>query len=78
MAVHLLNKKQLMKDSTKDIVQGKTKEIQGKLKEATGVLSGSPRLKDEGRAQKVAGKVQNKACLSGWHTAALFWMRDVT
>lgn len=49
-----------MKESTKDRVQGKTREIHGRLKEAAGVLTGSRRLKNEGRAETVAGKVQNK------------------
>jgi len=49
-----------MKDSTKNRVEGKTREIQGTLKEAAGVLTGRRRWKSEGRAEAVAGKVQNK------------------
>jgi uncharacterized protein YjbJ (UPF0337 family) len=48
-----------MKQSTKDRIQGTTKELQGKLKETAGVLTGSRRLKREGRAENFAGKVQN-------------------
>lgn len=51
----------LMKESTKDRVQGKTKEIQGQLKEAAGVLTGSDRLKNRGRTEQLAGKLQKKA-----------------
>jgi len=34
--------------------------MKGKLKEAAGVVTDSPRMKGEGRAEKVAGKVQKK------------------
>ena len=49
-----------MKESTKDTVQGNTKEIKGKIKEAAGVLVGSSKLKNEGQADQLAGKVQKK------------------
>jgi uncharacterized protein YjbJ (UPF0337 family) len=35
-------------------------EIKGKVKEKAGQMTGNPRLEDEGRSQKVAGKVQKK------------------
>ena len=34
--------------------------MKGKLKEAAGVMTDNPRMRDEGRTQKVAGKVQKK------------------
>jgi uncharacterized protein YjbJ (UPF0337 family) len=49
-----------MKNSTKNRVEGKARAIQGTLKEAVGVLAGSRRLKSEGRADAVSGKVQNQ------------------
>jgi len=49
-----------MKNSTKDKMQGGAREIKGKLKEAAGVVTDNPRLKSEGRAEKIAGKVQKK------------------
>ena len=58
--IQLLNQRHLMKKSTKNTVQGKTKEVQGKFKEAAGVLTGNPQLKSEGRAETLAGKVQKK------------------
>jgi uncharacterized protein YjbJ (UPF0337 family) len=49
-----------MKNSTKDKVQGGAREIKGKLKEAAGVVTGNRRLKDQGRREIIAGKVQKK------------------
>jgi len=43
----------------KDLIEGAAKNIGGKLKEAAGKLTGDEKLKAEGRADQVAGKVQN-------------------
>lgn len=42
-----------------DRIEGGAKNIGGKLKEAAGKLTGDEKLKAEGRADQVAGKVQN-------------------
>jgi len=49
-----------MKNSTKDRMQGGAREMKGKLKEAAGVVTGNRRLQDQGRGEKIAGKVQKK------------------
>jgi uncharacterized protein YjbJ (UPF0337 family) len=52
--------RQEMKESTKDTVQGGAKVIKGKVKEAAGALTGSNKLKSEGKSDQIAGKVQKK------------------
>ncbi|CAM2848374.1 CsbD family protein [Brevundimonas diminuta] len=42
-----------------DRIEGAAKNMGGKLKEAAGKLTGDEKLKAEGRADQVAGKVQN-------------------
>ncbi len=42
-----------------DRVEGAAKNIGGNIKEATGKLVGDEKLKAEGRADQVEGKVQN-------------------
>jgi uncharacterized protein YjbJ (UPF0337 family) len=49
-----------MKESTKDKVQGRAREITGKIKEQTGKAIKNPDLEQRGRAEKVAGKFQKK------------------
>jgi uncharacterized protein YjbJ (UPF0337 family) len=49
-----------MKDSTKDKMSGHAKDAKGKVKEAAGKAVGNPRLRDEGRADQVEGKIQKK------------------
>ena len=49
-----------MKTSTQDKVAGTTKDVGGKIKEVAGRATGNPRLQDEGTADRVEGKVQNK------------------
>jgi uncharacterized protein YjbJ (UPF0337 family) len=58
--VSLLKWRNLMKDSTKDKVQGSVHELKGKVKEEVGRATNNPRLEDEGTDEKVAGKVQKK------------------
>jgi len=43
----------------KDRVEGSARNLGGKVKEAAGKLTGDEKLKNEGRADQVAGKVQN-------------------
>lgn len=42
-----------------DRIEGAAKNIGGKIKEAAGKLTGDEKLKAEGRADQVVGKVQN-------------------
>jgi uncharacterized protein YjbJ (UPF0337 family) len=43
----------------KDRLAGAAKQVKGNIKEATGKVTGDAKLKAEGRADKMAGKVQN-------------------
>ena len=43
----------------KDRVEGAGKNVGGKIKEAAGKATGDEKLKREGQADQVAGKVQN-------------------
>lgn len=43
----------------KDRVEGAAKNVGGKLKEAAGKVTGDEKLKREGQADQVVGKVQN-------------------
>lgn len=43
----------------KDRVEGSAKNLGGKIKEAAGKVTGDEKLKREGQADQVAGKVQN-------------------
>ena len=49
-----------MKSSTKDKIEGTTKEATGKLKEKVGGALDDPRMHDRGTVEKVSGKVQKK------------------
>ncbi len=49
-----------MKSSTQDQAEGKFHKVKGKLKEVAGELTDNPKLEDEGTAEKIAGKVQEK------------------
>jgi uncharacterized protein YjbJ (UPF0337 family) len=42
-----------------DRVEGSAKNLGGKIKEAAGKVTGDEKLKREGQADQVAGKVQN-------------------
>ena len=42
-----------------DRIEGAAKNIGGKIKEAAGKITGDEKLKAEGRADQVEGKVQN-------------------
>jgi uncharacterized protein YjbJ (UPF0337 family) len=43
----------------RDRVEGAAKNVGGKVKEAAGKLTGDEKLKREGQADQVTGKVQN-------------------
>ena len=43
----------------KDRIEGSAKQAKGALKEAAGKVTGDSKLKAEGAADKLAGKVQN-------------------
>jgi uncharacterized protein YjbJ (UPF0337 family) len=47
-----------MKGSTRNLVEGKFHEVKGEVKEAFGKAVSSPKVAIEGRAEKIAGKVQ--------------------
>ncbi len=49
-----------MNPSTKDQIAGSVNEAKGKVKETAGHLAGNTRLENEGRSQKLGGKVQKK------------------
>ena len=49
-----------MKSSTKDKVKGTLHEAKGKAKEMAGEITDNPKLKAEGKAENIAGKVQVK------------------
>jgi uncharacterized protein YjbJ (UPF0337 family) len=43
------------------MASGKSDELKGRVKEAAGALSGDEKLKREGRADQVVGKIKQKA-----------------
>jgi len=43
----------------KDRIQGSVEQAKGKMKEVAGKATGDSKLENEGKAQQVAGKVQN-------------------
>ncbi len=43
----------------KDRIQGSIEQAKGKVKEVAGRATGDTKLENEGKAQKIAGKVQN-------------------
>ena len=45
----------------KDRIEGVAKQAKGSVKEALGKVTGDAKLEGEGKAEKVAGKVQNAA-----------------
>jgi uncharacterized protein YjbJ (UPF0337 family) len=48
-----------MKQSTDDKTTGKLHEVNGAIKQKAGELTKNPNLEADGRAEKIAGKVQN-------------------
>jgi len=51
----------------KDRIAGSAKVVKGKIKEAVGKAVGDVKLESEGKADKIAGKVQN--AVGGWKDA---------
>ena len=49
-----------MKPSTQDQVEGTLHEIKGRAKEAAGRVTDNPKLKAEGQAEELVGKIQSK------------------
>ena len=49
-----------MKSSTKDNVQGTIRQAKGKVKEMAGIITDNPRLEASGKADRIAGNVQEK------------------
>lgn len=49
-----------MRGSTKNLVLGKYHEVKGGVKETFGKAVNSPKVALEGRAEKIAGKVEQK------------------
>ena len=43
----------------KDRIQGSLKQVVGRIKEAVGKATGDQKTEADGKAEKVAGKVQN-------------------
>jgi uncharacterized protein YjbJ (UPF0337 family) len=43
----------------KDRIAGSAKQAKGSVKEAAGKMTGDAKLEAEGKAEKVAGKIQN-------------------
>ena len=43
----------------KDRIEGSAKEIKGSVKETIGKVVGDAKLESDGKADKIAGKVQN-------------------
>lgn len=44
--------------ANEDQAKGKAKDLKGKAKEEIGELTGDQKMKDEGRAERMEGKVQ--------------------
>ena len=49
-----------MKTSTQDKVEGHAKNLAGKAKAGIGEATNDPKMRDEGRADQLEGKVQKK------------------
>jgi uncharacterized protein YjbJ (UPF0337 family) len=49
-----------MKTSTKDQIEGKFHELKGDAKQKAGQVTNNPNLETKGQTEKVAGKVQKK------------------
>ncbi len=58
--VRTSQRRQSMKQSTKDKAKGKFHEVKGKVKEKVGRATNNPDLEAEGQVEKIGGKVQTK------------------
>jgi uncharacterized protein YjbJ (UPF0337 family) len=50
----------IMKDSTKDKIEGTAHAVKGAVKQKLGSATNNPALESEGKGEKAAGKVQKK------------------
>jgi uncharacterized protein YjbJ (UPF0337 family) len=53
-------RRETMKPSTKDKIEGTLHEVKGKVKETVGRTVNNPNLENEGQAENLGGKVQKK------------------
>jgi uncharacterized protein YjbJ (UPF0337 family) len=60
LSVLILERRNIMKSSTKDEAKGKFHEVKGKIKEVAGQIIGNTNLEAEGTGEKIAGKVQEQ------------------
>ncbi len=51
----------MMKPSTQDQIEGRIHQVKGAVKETVGQVTNDPDLTAEGKAEKLAGKIQEKA-----------------
>ena len=49
-----------MKQSTEDKAEGTFHEVKGKVKEKVGLETNMPDLAEDGKAEKIGGKIQKK------------------
>jgi uncharacterized protein YjbJ (UPF0337 family) len=49
-----------MKSSIRDKAEGTFHEVKGRVKEVSGNITDNPKLESKGKAEKIAGKVQEK------------------
>ena len=49
----------MMKLSTQDKTTGKLHEVKGAIRQKAGELTNNPNLAADGKAEKIAGKIQN-------------------
>ena len=50
----------MAKESTKDEVKGKAREIKGKIKRKVGRAMNNPNLEEEGEDEEIEGTIQKK------------------
>jgi len=53
-------KEDSMKTSTRDKAEGKFHEAKGKIRELAGKITDNPKLRAKGKAERIAGNVQEK------------------
>jgi uncharacterized protein YjbJ (UPF0337 family) len=59
-AKEIFDGRNTMKSSTQDQAEGKFHEAKGKVKEMAGKITDNPKLEGKGKAEKIAGNVQEK------------------
>ena len=57
---HHYRLEEVMKSSIRDKAEGTLHEVKGKVKEVAGQITDNPKLAAEGKAEKIAGRVQGK------------------